>query len=99
MKRLSKNNAWKFISTTKLVRTASYTHHLLVIYIDKFNSDDLHPADATMILLSYCKMKIIKPELFEVLEANFSNKLDQAKPKDVATYSHAHSMLCEELLS
>ncbi|EAS00928.2 hypothetical protein TTHERM_00922930 (macronuclear) [Tetrahymena thermophila SB210] len=61
--------------------------------------DELDPKNATMILLAYCKMKVVKPELFEVLEANFSNKLDQATPKDVATYSYAHSMLCNELLS
>ncbi|KAL4438871.1 hypothetical protein ABPG74_016591 [Tetrahymena malaccensis] len=61
--------------------------------------DELDPSNATMILLAYCKMKVIKPELFEVLEANFSKKLDQASPKDVATYSYAHSMLCNELLS
>lgn len=77
---------------------------ILVMNSEKFNlffcdlSDELDPTNATMILLAYCKMKVVKPELFEVLEANFSNKLDQANPKDVATYSYAHSLLCNELL-
>lgn len=55
------------------------------------------PFDASQILLSFCKLKIVKPELFEVLEAAFIKMLPLANPSSLTAFSFAHSSLCTEM--
>jgi len=54
--------------------------------------------DITQILVSFCKLKIIKSELFEILELYFIQNLDKASASSIVSYAFAHSALCNEML-
>jgi len=54
--------------------------------------------DITQILVSFCKLKIIKSELFEILELYFIQNLDKASGASIVSYAFAHSALCNEML-
>lgn len=66
-------------------------------YISFNLEDDLTPFDASQILLSFCKLKIVKPELFEALEAAFVKMLPIASPASLTAFAFAHSFLCTEM--
>lgn len=74
-------------------------NNLLIIFFNLLitNFLDLNPNDAAMILASFCRLKIIKIELFEILEYNFVKKLSLAEPKAMASYAFTHSRLCNEM--
>lgn len=54
--------------------------------------------DITQILVSFCKLKVIKSELFEILELYFIQNLDKASGASIVSYAFAHSALCNEML-
>jgi len=53
--------------------------------------------DVTQILVSFSKLKVIKSELFELLELHFIKNLDKATAGSIVSYAFAHSALCNEM--
>ena len=49
-------------------------------------------------MVAFCRLKIVKKDLFEVLEMNFIRKINTATPKSVTNYAFAHSYMCMDLL-
>ncbi|KRX09489.1 hypothetical protein PPERSA_12232 [Pseudocohnilembus persalinus] len=76
----------------------NYNKELKLNIQEKNKVYDLKPIDASEILVGFCKLKIIKTHLFEVLEYNFIKKLDEASPQSIQTYAFAHSSLCTQML-
>ena len=54
--------------------------------------------DVTQILSSFSKLKLVKSELFELLELYFIKNLNKATPDSIVSYAFAHSALCVDML-
>ena len=54
--------------------------------------------DISQILVSFCKLKVVKSELFELLEINFIKNLADATPPSIVAYAFAHSSLCQDMI-
>jgi len=80
------------------IESLIFLKDFLLIFISFFKKEDnLTPFDASQILLSFCKLKIVKPELFEILEAAFVKMLPIANPSSFTAFAFAHSSLCTEM--
>lgn len=55
--------------------------------------------DVSQIMVALCRLKVVRIELFEVLESYFIRNLHKATPKSFMHYSYAHSFLCTEILN
>lgn len=60
--------------------------------------EDINLVDITQILVSLCKLKVVKSELFELLELHFIKNLDKASAESIVSYAFAHSALCSDML-
>ena len=60
--------------------------------------DVVNTYDISQILVAFCKLKVVKTELFELLEINFIKNLAHATPPSIVAYSFAHSSLCQDTI-
>jgi len=60
--------------------------------------EEINDLDVSQILVSFCKLRIVKPELFELLELKFVSNIREASPQSIISYAFAHSALCVDML-
>lgn len=64
----------------------------------KMIADEITLVDSSMILKAFCKLKVIKPKLFETLQALFIKDAYKASASVIISMAYSHSMLCSEML-
>lgn len=62
------------------------------------SNEEINAIDISQLMVGFCRLKMMKSELFEVLEAHFLKNIQRAPPKSLMHYSFAHSMLCTEIM-
>jgi hypothetical protein len=64
----------------------------------EISTEAINNTDISQVLVAFCRLKVIKSQLFELLEVYFIKNLDKATPASIQSYAFAHSALCLDIM-